>query len=71
MKQLWNKLIQLITGGGAAGVYYIGGCDVLPPPLKGEQEQEVLESLEQGSEEAKQLLIERNLRLVAHIMNKG
>ena len=70
MKQLWNKLIQLITGGGAAGVYYIGGCDVLPPPLKGEQEQEVLESLEQGSEEAKQLLIERNLRLVVFIARR-
>ena len=51
-------------------VYYIGGTDVLPPPLKGEQEREVLLSLEQGSEEAKQLLIERNLRLVVFIARR-
>ena len=36
------------------GVYYIGGSDVLPPPLKGEQEQSALEALERGEEQAKQ-----------------
>ena len=51
-------------------IYYIGGSDVLPPPLKGEQEQEALERLEQGSDEAKQLLIERNLRLVVFIARR-
>ena len=51
-------------------IYYIGGSDVLPPPLKGEQEQEALEQLEQGSDEAKQLLIERNLRLVVFIARR-
>ena len=51
-------------------IYYIGGCDILPPPLKGEQEQEALQKLEQGSEEAKQLLIERNLRLVVFIARR-
>ena len=30
------------------GVYYIGGSDVLPPPLKGEEEQQTLEALERG-----------------------
>ena len=49
---------------------YIGGSDVLPPPLKGTEEQEALEQLEQGSEEAKQLLIERNLRLVVFIARR-
>lgn len=51
-------------------VYYIGGSDVLPPPLKGSQEQEALELLEQGDDGAKQLLIERNLRLVVFIARR-
>ena len=51
-------------------IYYIGGSDVLPPPLKGEQEQEALELLEQGDDSAKQLLIERNLRLVVFIARR-
>jgi len=51
-------------------VYYIGGADILPPPLKGEQEQEALVALEQGDEAAKQLLIERNLRLVVFIARR-
>ena len=54
----------------AGRIYYIGGSDVLPPPLKGEQEQEALEQLEQGNDEAKQLLIERNLRLVVFIARR-
>ena len=51
-------------------IYYIGGSDVLPPPLKGVQEQEALELLEQGDDSAKQLLIERNLRLVVFIARR-
>ena len=51
-------------------VYYIGGTDVLPPPLKGDQEAEALEALEQGDAQAKQLLIERNLRLVVFIARR-
>ena len=48
-------------------IYYIGGSDVLPAPLKGTEEQETLEALEQGDEAAKQRLIEHNLRLVVFI----
>lgn len=51
-------------------IHYIGGSDVLPPPLKGDQEQYTLEALEQGDEAAKQLLIERNLRLVVFIARR-
>ncbi len=51
-------------------IYYIGGADVLPPPLKGAQEQAALEALEQGDEQAKQQLIERNLRLVVFIARR-
>ena len=52
------------------GIYYIGGSDVLPPPLKGEQELHALEALEQGDESAKQMLIEHNLRLVVFIAKR-
>ena len=51
-------------------VHYIGGSDVLPPPLKGKEEQNALEALENGDEDAKQLLIEHNLRLVVFIARR-
>lgn len=51
-------------------IFYIGGSDVLPPPLKGQDEQEALNRLEQGDETAKQLLIEHNLRLVVYIARR-
>ena len=51
-------------------VYYIGGTDVLPPPLKGQEEQSTLVALEEGSEDAKAKLIEHNLRLVAFIARR-
>ena len=51
-------------------IHYVGGSDVLPPPLKGNEEQIALEALEQGDEAAKQLLIERNLRLVVFISRR-
>ena len=51
-------------------VYYIGGSDVLPAPLKGAAETEALEALERGEEMAKQRLIEHNLRLVVFIARR-
>ncbi len=61
------KKIGLLRQGS---IHYIGGTDVLPPPLKGREEQLALEQLEQGSEAAKQQLIERNLRLVVFIARR-
>ena len=52
------------------GVYYIGGSDILPPPLKGTEEQQALEALEQGDEQARQTLVEHNLRLVVYISRR-
>ena len=68
MKNWFHKLLSLL--GISCEIHYIGGTDVLPPPLKGEREQEALERLEQGDESAKQLLIERNLRLVVFIARR-
>ena len=68
-----GKLLGFLAKIGVVGrdnIYYIGGADVLPPPLKGAQEQDALMALEQGDEAAKQLLIERNLRLVVFIARR-
>lgn len=51
-------------------VFYIGGSDILPAPLKGAEEQAELEALERGEEQAKQRLIEHNLRLVVFIARR-
>ena len=68
-----NRLWAYLVSKGlmkCRGVYYIGGNDVLPPPLKGGEEQENLEKMEKGDECAKQLLIEHNLRLVVFIARR-
>lgn len=51
-------------------VFYIGGSDILPPPLKGQEEADALQALEAGEEAAKQQLIEHNLRLVVYIARR-
>ena len=53
-------------------IHYIGGADVLPAPLETEQENEVIQDLatEEYAQEARSILIEHNLRLVAHIIKK-
>ena len=42
-----------------------------PKPLTDQEERQYLELAAQGDLEARNILIERNLRLVAHIMNKS
>lgn len=66
----WERFLRWIGWRLPETVYYIGGSDVLPPPLKGAEEQLALEELEQGSESAKQRLIEHNLRLVVYIARR-
>lgn len=51
-------------------IYYIGGSQTLPPPLNTEEEQEVLKRLAEKDEEARKILVERNLRLVVYIAKK-
>ena len=49
---------------------YISGSTAFPKPLNPDEEKEYLEKLKNGDSEAKNVLIERNLRLVAHIAKK-
>ncbi len=52
-------------------IHYIGGADVLPPPLEAEEEAEVIRRLgDENDEGAKSKLIEHNLRLVVYIAKK-
>ena len=51
-------------------IMYIGGSGTLPTPLTREEEAQVIARLEQGDEEARQTLIERNLRLVVYIARR-
>ncbi len=51
-------------------LHYIHGADVLPPPLSTEEESTVLQRLGEGDEQARDILITHNLRLVVYIARK-
>ena len=51
-------------------VGYISNNQLFPEPLSQEEEKIYLEALSHGDEEARNILIERNLRLVAHVCKK-
>ena len=53
-----------------ADIFYIGGSDILPPPLEREEEENAIAAMEAGDEKAKQLLTEHNLRLVVYISRR-
>lgn len=69
MLKLVNQMLSLVVFSGKS-VFYIGGSEVLPPPLKGEEERKALEALEEGDETAKRNLVEHNLRLVVYIAKR-
>lgn len=68
MTKLLQKLKDLFRK--PAKIFYIGGSDVLPPPLSRDEEAELLQRLSGGDEAAKAKLIERNLRLVVYIARR-
>ena len=51
-------------------VGYISNNTLFPEPLSSEEERKYLELMKNGDEEARNILIERNLRLVAHVCKK-
>ena len=65
LAQLLNALLHPPTK-----LHYIGGSDILPPPLSAVEEQQLLSAAASGDEYAKQRLIERNLRLVVYIARR-
>lgn len=51
-------------------VGFVGGTNSFPPRLTKEEEEKYLEAYENGDTDAKNILIEHNLRLVAHVVKK-
>lgn len=69
IKRLVFSFVLKLTGKNA--VDYISGSEMLPPPLKAEDEQKTIEMLlGPEAERARKILIERNLRLVVYIAKK-
>ena len=63
--------VQNVMFSKQGDVHYIGGTEILPPPLEPEREAEVIRDLgTQYDSEAKSILIEHNLRLVVYIAKK-
>lgn len=63
--------IRTLIFGSGKEIHYIGGAEVLPPPLEGVQEREMISCLGTDKDEtAKKTLIEHNLRLVVYIAKK-
>ena len=65
-----NFITQLLSAFFPSKVMYIGGSDILPPPLSGAEEQQLLAQAAAGNDAARQKLIERNLRLVVYIARR-
>lgn len=70
LKVIWKACWKTRFKKLCEGVYYINGTDTLPPPLSAQEEREILEKLSEGSEQARDLLITHNLRLVVYIARK-
>lgn len=67
------RLTRRLFSRRVRGLFYINGADVLPQPLSREEESEAIRALEIGGaerEQARSLLIERNLRLVAFLARR-
>ena len=65
-----KQLLMLLGLVRPEKILYIGGSDVLPPPLSPEEERTLIACLAEGDEQARQTLIERNLRLVVYIARR-
>ena len=65
-QSIFGLIVQIRRG----SVCYIGGSDLLPPPLSREEEIALMRRSNQGDSQARATLIERNLRLVVYISRK-
>ncbi|KAB3537352.1 RNA polymerase sporulation sigma factor SigK [Alkaliphilus pronyensis] len=65
-----TEIFPLILKPFLLSVSYISSSTSFPQPLSPEEETEYLQRFEEGDEEARNILVERNLRLVAHIVKK-
>lgn len=66
LERLWYRLLLKCS----RSVYYIGGSEVLPPPLSPADEEKMLMAYAEGDMNARSILIEHNLRLVVYIAKR-
>ena len=69
-KSIRQSIFGLIVQIRRGSVCYIGGSDLLPPPLSREEEIALMRRCNAGDSVARATLIERNLRLVVYISRK-
>jgi len=70
LKSIRQSIFGLIVQIRRGSVCYIGGSDLLPPPLSREEEIALMRRCNAGDSAARATLIERNLRLVVYISRK-
>ncbi|MDY2968482.1 MAG: RNA polymerase sporulation sigma factor SigE [Butyricicoccus pullicaecorum] len=70
MKKWLRRILACLRALCSGGIYYIGGSEVLPPPLTGQDEADCIARLMAGDPEARDALVEHNLRLVVYIARK-
>ncbi len=66
VRDIMAELLQKID----SEIYYIGNHEALPPPLSSDEEVILIRRLETGDSNVRNMLIERNLRLVVYIARK-
>ncbi len=64
------ELIKTVLQNLVFSFLHLGVQSSFPKPLSAQQEKECLEKMKNGDSRARQMLIEHNLRLVAHIIKK-
>ena len=69
-KKWFRRVLVRLRALCSGGIYYIGGSEVLPPPLVGQEEADCIARLMEGDAAARDTLVEHNLRLVVYIARK-
>ncbi len=69
IRQIYLKILKMLNLEDES-LFYIAGSDKLPPPLGEEEEAKLLKKLMEKDSNAKNILVERNLRLVVYIAKK-
>ena len=68
---MFGAFMGLALSGFLFFVLHVTGSGSFPRPLTAQEEKECLEKMKKGDRAAKSMLIEHNLRLVAHIIKNG
>ena len=68
LKKIYSNFVN--DASDEENIFYVGGSDDLPAPLEAKEEERAISKLMEGDKEAKNLLVEHNLRLVVYIAKK-